>query len=99
MKSFDEVLADDLKDPEFRHEWDRTALAREVALRVTQYRAEHHLTQSQLARQLSMQQPAIARLEAGDHEPTLATLHRLAQYLGMSFHIDITPASEPELTA
>jgi transcriptional regulator with XRE-family HTH domain len=40
-----------------------------------------------------MQQPAIARLEAGDHQPSLATLARLAAGLGMEFHIDITPGT------
>ncbi|HUB38746.1 MAG TPA: helix-turn-helix transcriptional regulator [Streptosporangiaceae bacterium] len=38
-----------------------------------------------------MHQPAIARLEAGDHEPSLATLSRLARVLRIEFHIDITP--------
>jgi transcriptional regulator with XRE-family HTH domain len=38
-----------------------------------------------------MHQPAIARLEAGEHEPSLATLSRLARVLGIEFHIDITP--------
>jgi transcriptional regulator with XRE-family HTH domain len=33
----------------------------------------------------------IARLEAGDHQPSLVTLARLAAGLGMEFHIDITP--------
>ena len=35
----------------------------------------------------------IARLEAGEHEPSLATLSRLARVLGLEFHIDITPDS------
>jgi hypothetical protein len=38
-----------------------------------------------------LHQPAIARLEAGDHEPSLATLSRLARVLGIELHIDITP--------
>ena len=33
----------------------------------------------------------IARLEAGDHEPSLTTLARLSRALGIEFHIDITP--------
>jgi len=49
------------------------------------------LSQSALARRLGMQQPAIASLEAGDHQPSLATLARLAAGLGIEFHIDITP--------
>jgi transcriptional regulator with XRE-family HTH domain len=38
-----------------------------------------------------MQQPAIARLEAGDQTPSLETLWRLSQGLNLTFHIDITP--------
>ena len=44
-----------------------------------------------LARMVGMHPPAIARLEAGDHEPSLATRSRLARTLGVEFHIGITP--------
>ena len=86
------VLAESLNDPAVREEWDRTALARSVALRLVQYRAEHGLSQSALARRLEMKQPAIARLESGDHNPTIETLWRLARGLGIEFHIDVTAA-------
>lgn len=82
-----------LADAETRAEYDRTAFANAVAIRVIGYRAEHGLSQSALARLLGMKQPAIARLEAGDHEPSLTTLGRLARGLGLEFHIDVTPAS------
>lgn len=91
LRSVDDVHAEDLADPEVRAEHERTALGRAVALEVLRYRTEHGLSQSALARHLGMQQPAIARLEAGDHEPTFATLQRLARGLGMAFHIEITP--------
>ena len=91
MKTFDESLAEDLKDPEFRAEWERTAVARAVANEIVKYRGAHHLTQTELARQLGMQQSAIARLELGEHEPSIATLARLSRGLGINFHIDITP--------
>lgn len=94
LKPSDRVLAEQLKDPAFRYEWERTALAREVALRVTTYRAEHGLSQAALARGLGMQQPAIARLEAGVHEPAISTLQRLARHLGMEFHITIAPDAD-----
>ncbi len=80
----------DLNDPEYRAASDRTRLAHEVAMRVAAYRTEHKLTQTELARMLGMRQPHIARLEAGEHEPSLATLSRLARVLDMEFHIDIT---------
>jgi DNA-binding XRE family transcriptional regulator len=98
MKTAHEVLGEHLKDPDFREEWERTAFARAVAMRVVAYRAEHGLSQSQLARTLGVSQPLVARLETGEHEPTLTTLSRLSRHLGLEFHIDITPNSL-ELTA
>jgi DNA-binding XRE family transcriptional regulator len=91
LKTAEELHQQSMDDPEYRAEWERTLLAHEIALRVLQYRVEHKLTQTQLAELLGMRQPHIARLEAGDHEPSLATLSRLARVLGMEFHIDITP--------
>jgi ribosome-binding protein aMBF1 (putative translation factor) len=89
-----------LRDPKFRQAWERTALARAVALRLVEYRGENGLSQSALARKLQMQQPAIARLEAGDHNPSMDTLMRLSQGLGIDFHINITPEHvEVQLTA
>jgi transcriptional regulator with XRE-family HTH domain len=44
-----------------------------------------------------MKLSAIDRLAAGDHQPTLATLHRLAQGLDMSFRIEITPEGIEQL--
>lgn len=89
---FEEVLAKHLGDPEFRAEWERTAVARAVAIRIVGYRADHELTQTALASKLGMKQPAIARLEAGDHNPSFETLARLARVLDIEFHIDVTPA-------
>ena len=91
-KSLDEIEAEHMRDPAYRSERERTKLAHEVAMRVIGYRAEHKLTQTALARQLGMKQPAIARLEAGDTQPSLGTLARLARELGLEFHIEITSA-------
>jgi DNA-binding XRE family transcriptional regulator len=89
------VRAEDLRDPEIRAEYERTALAHAVAMRVLKYRTDHGLSQSALGRELGMAQPAIARLEAGSHEPSLATLARLArpQPLGCE-----RPHDKPSLT-
>src|SRR6266705_137058 len=93
LKTAEEVQAADLTRPEYRAEWERSRLAHEVAVRVIAYRVEHQLTQTELARMLGMRQPHVARLEAGEHEPSLATLSRLARVLGMEFHIDITQSA------
>jgi len=86
-----EVVAEELEDPEFRAEWERTALAREVAIAVVRYRTEHGLSQRQLAEQLGWKQPAVARLELGEYNPSFATLCTLAAKLGLELVLDITP--------
>src|SRR5215475_10681904 len=93
LNTASQIAAEELLDPEIRREQERTALAHAVAMRVIRYRIDQGLSQTALARLLGMHQPAIARLEAGDHEPSLATLSRLARVLGFEFHIAITPDS------
>ena len=62
-------------------------------LLVTTYRVEHALTETGLAELLGMHQPAIARLEAGTHEPSLATHARLSSALGIRLDVHIAPDS------
>lgn len=81
----------DMQDPEYRREYERTQLANDVAIEVIRYRAAHGLTQTELGRMIGMRQPHVARLEAGDHEPSLTTLSRLASVLGIDLSIDIKP--------
>ncbi len=91
LKASDAVLVEQLKDPAFREEWERTVLARAVALRLVSYRAKHRLSQGQLADRLGMKQPAIARLELGEHNPSMETLYRLSRRLNMEFLVNIKP--------
>jgi ribosome-binding protein aMBF1 (putative translation factor) len=90
MSSLAEVVDREREDPEFREEWDRSAFAREVAVRVVRYRAERGLTQAQLARAVGMQQSVIARLERGEQPPSLATLARITAGTGIALHLDVT---------
>jgi transcriptional regulator with XRE-family HTH domain len=94
-----DVLASRLAaDPEYRREWERAALARAVAKKVIAHRAEHDLSQTALGKQLGMSQPAVARLESGEHNPTFPTLLRIAAALSTEFVIDIAPTGvEPQL--
>jgi transcriptional regulator with XRE-family HTH domain len=80
--------------PEFRASWERTALARAVALALIGYRVKHHLTQTQLAEKLGVRQPQVARLEMGEHTPSLEMLQRLARTLGLRFIVEVAPAGE-----
>lgn len=79
-------------DPEFRAEWERTALARAVALAVLGYRVRRGLSQTQLGKQLGIRQPHVSRLELGEHNPTPEMLQRLASKLGLRFVLEIAPS-------
>jgi transcriptional regulator with XRE-family HTH domain len=92
LKTNDEILQEELKDPEFRAEWERTALARAVALAVVRYRGDHALSQRDLAERLRMKQPQVARLELGEVNPSMETLMRVSAQLGIEFTIDVRPA-------
>jgi ribosome-binding protein aMBF1 (putative translation factor) len=87
----EDVLARQLKNAEFAAEWDRTALARAVALEVVRYRVENGLSQAALARRLGVSQPVVARLEGGKHTPTWETLSRLAREMNVHFVVDVDP--------
>jgi transcriptional regulator with XRE-family HTH domain len=97
MKTNDELLAEQLADPGFRAEWERTALARAVALRLVRYRADRDISQRDLAELLDMKQPQVARLERGDVNPGLETLMRLAGALDIEFTIDVRPTNRKAL--
>lgn len=91
---FEQILEEELRDPEFRAEWERLAPARAVAISLVVYRADHGLTQTALGRWLGMSQPAVARLEAGDHLPTLPTLLKLSELLGLEILVTMTPPGQ-----
>lgn len=87
------VATKEARDPEVAAELARTAVANQLAILVIRYRVDHDLTQTALARKLGMSQPAVARLEAGDHEPSVATLMRLARHLGITLRLQLSGES------
>jgi ribosome-binding protein aMBF1 (putative translation factor) len=97
--SHEALLAEEMaRDPDFREEWEQTALARLVAVQLIKYRAANKLSQRALAAKLGKKQPYVARLEAGETNPDLETLVNISRALGIEFVIDISPATKtPEL--
>lgn len=93
--SHESVLDENLRDPRFRAEWERTALARWLAVEVAHYRAENALSQCQLAERLGMHQSDVARIESGGHTPTLERLIRICKGLDIELMIDIRPEDRP----
>ena len=91
----EEIHERDMADPAYRAEYERTRFANDIAIRVQRYRTEHGLTQTAFGQLVGMRQPHVARLESGEHEPSLSTLVRLAGALGEDFTVDIKPERSP----
>jgi ribosome-binding protein aMBF1 (putative translation factor) len=93
--TFEDALAHHLRDPEARERWERTALARAVAIAVVRFRAENSLSQRALAERLGWKQPQVARLELGETNPSIETLLALSRRLGLRFMLAVGPAGKP----
>jgi len=85
LVTLDQAIENQRSNPEFRAEWDRTALARKVAIRVIEYRTARNLSQRQFAEMVGLVQPAIARLERADRQPSIDTLATLTRATGLEF--------------
>lgn len=95
MKTQGMMVAEEInRDPEFRVEWEKTALARLVAAQIIDYRVTHDLSQRELAERLGVKQPYVARLEAGETNPEIETLIGISRALEIEFMIDIAPAEK-----
>lgn len=76
-----------MKDPEFRKEYD--ALEPEFALihSIIEKRLKKEMTQAQLAKKIGTKQSAVARLESGTSNPSMAFLSKVASALDARLQI------------
>ena len=91
MTDFKDFLAEQLKDPEIRVEYD--ALEPEFSLMqaMIDARKSSGLTQKQLSERTGIAQSDISKLESGNGNPSLRTLERLAKGMGMRVQIEFKP--------
>jgi len=78
------LLNKQLKDTEFRKEYDALAEEYELAGEIIRLRKKSGLTQRQLAELAGTSQPSIARLESGEYTNlTLSFLRKIGRALGV----------------
>ena len=82
MKTFKELKAELLQNPEVRAEYERLRPEFELAETIIAARALHGLTQAELAVRMETSQSYIARLESGRVLPSMRTWRRLAAATG-----------------
>ena len=89
--SFRKHLEEQLKDPEFKAEWDALEPEYNIKMAIIAARRNHGLTQAQLSEKTGIAQGDISNLETGNANPTLNTLQRLASAMNMRLKLEFEP--------
>ena len=88
---FDDYLQEQLKDEQFKKEWDDIQPEMDVIRAMIDARIEQNLTQKELAARTGINQADISKLENGTRNPSLKLLKRLAHGMGMQLKIEFVP--------
>ena len=89
--TFDEYLAEQMKDPEFKAEWDALEPEFQIIRAILEGREARNFSEEQLSEATGISPAEITRLEDGSANPTLQDLKRLAAGLGMTLRLDFRP--------
>ncbi len=86
--NFDDLLAENLKDKDFKKEYEALEEEFDVAKKIIHLRLTAGMTQKELALQAHTSQAAISRLESGTYRNvSLAFLRRVGAVLGVKPHV------------
>lgn len=78
MISFDDYLKEQLKDEEFRKEYEKYDQKSNVFWLLTEERKKQNITQKELSKMTGIRQSNLSRIETGICSPTLDTLQKIA---------------------
>jgi ribosome-binding protein aMBF1 (putative translation factor) len=90
---FNDYLAEQLKDPEFRREYEALQPEHAVIQAMIDARKASGLTQKELSERTGIAQGDICKLERGNANPSIKTLQRLALGMGMVLKVEFIPLS------
>ncbi len=85
---FDDVLREDLKDPEFKKWFDYYGKQLEVSLAILRLRKKNNMTQAEMAKKLGTSQSNVARLEKGQQNFTVEFLDKIANVFNKELKIN-----------
>lgn len=94
MSDFEKYLTERLKAPAFKAEYDALELEFSIIQAMIDARKASGLTQQQLAEKTGIAQADISKLENGSANPSLRTLRRLADGMGMRLKLEFVPAAK-----
>jgi len=87
---FDDVLAEEMKNPEFKRMFDEYGRQLEISYGLLQLRKKKKMSQASLAKKIGTTQSNIARLESGQQNFTMSFLSKVADALGAYIEIKIS---------
>ena len=90
MSKFNQYLAEQLRDSAFKAEYDALEAEFAIIQAMITARQKTGMTQKQLAERTGIHQSDISKLERGNGNPSLRTLIRLAEGLGMKLKVEFT---------
>ena len=91
MKTFDEMLAKQMKDEEFKKEYEAIQPEMDVIRAIVDARTSQNLTQKELSERTGINQADISKLENETRNPSINLLKRLAEGMGMTLKIEFVP--------
>lgn len=87
MSDFRDSLNKQLKDPEFKKEWDALETEFQIIQAIIDARTEMGITKKQLSDLSGITQAEISKIENGNANPSLKTLKKLAFAMGKKVKI------------
>ena len=94
MSDFRNYLNEQLKNDEFKKEYEKLEPESSIIQAVIDARKSTNITQKELAERTGIAQSDISKLENGNSNPTLGMLKRLADGMGMTVKLQFVPKAQ-----
>ena len=91
MKTLNEMLSEEMKNDEFRKEYEAIQPELDVIRAMVDARNSVNMTQKELSERTGISQADISKIENGTRNPSLNLLNRLDEGMGMTLKIEFVP--------
>lgn len=91
MKTLNEMLSEEMKNDEFRKEYEAIQPELDVIRAMVDARNSVNMTQKELSERTGISQADISKIENGTRNLSLNLLKRLAEGMGMTLKIEFVP--------
>lgn len=91
MRKVDDYIKEKMKkDPNFKSHYNLIMQKVEIVKKIIEYRIEHNLSQTQLAKEMGVTQQYISKIEEGEFS-NLDTVEDILHHIGYRLKIEVVP--------